>query len=161
MKSLVFVAWIAVVAGCGASAAEVKAAQTAQYQAPTETLFRVALETTAQDYKIAEQDASRAILITASQWYSPEGGRESAGAGDVSQVVDHSIMLMMIVEVISVDEGHSYIKVTPKTFQHLSGSPKPRELMPDDPNLPGWVTGRVEELQLAIYKNAKQYEALR
>lgn len=154
-------AWIAVVAGCGASAAEVKAAQSAQYQAPTETLFRIALETTAENYKIAAEDSGRALIMTESQWYNPEGGRESAGAGDVAQVVDRSIMLMMVVEVLSVDEGHSYIKVTPKTFQHLSGSPQPRELKPDDPNLPGWVQGRVEELQLAIYKNAKQYEALR
>ena len=157
MKSLVFVAWIALASACGASSAEVKEAQTAQYKAPRETLFQVALETTAQDYKIAVADKGRSILMTDGQWYNPEGGRESAGAGDLAQVVDHSVMLMMVVEVMGMDGAPLYIQVTPKVFQHLSGSPKPRELKPDDPNMPGWIQGRVESLQLAIYKNAKQY----
>jgi hypothetical protein len=157
MKSLVFVAWIAVVAGCGASSAEVKEAQTAQYKAPRETLFEIALQTTAEDYKIGAADKSRALLMTDGQWYNPEGGRESAGAGDLTQVVDHSVMLMMVVEVMGMDGAPLYVQVTPKVFQYMAGSPKPRELKPDDPNIPGWVQGRVESLQLAIYKNAKQY----
>ena len=46
----------------------------------------------------------------------------------------------------------------PKTFQHISGSPKPRELAPDDPNLPGWVQGRVETLYVEIHKSLQKYQ---
>jgi hypothetical protein len=161
MKCLLVIALIVALGACGASSAEVKAAQTARYQAPTETLYDVAKRTTEQDYKIVEEDQRMAIFMTEGQWYNPEGGRESAGAGDYVQLVDRSVMLSMIVEVVEIDDAHSYIKVTPKVFQHISGSPKPRELKPEDPNMPGWIQGRVEELQVAIYKNAKQYEALR
>jgi hypothetical protein len=161
MKSWLFVAVIAVVGACGASSAEVKAAQTAQYRAPRQELFKIALQTAAQDYKIEAQDAERAILFTEGQWYNPEGGRESVGAGDRAQVVDHSVMLMMVVEVMGMEGADLYVQVTPKVFQYLEGSPKPRELKPDDPNVPGWIQGRVETLQLAIYKNAKQYEVPR
>jgi hypothetical protein len=45
--------------------------------------------------------------------------------------------------------------VTPQTFQVLSGSPKPRELMPDDPYLPPFVLGRADELSFEIYDHAR------
>ena len=37
----------------------------------------------------------------------------------------------------------------------LSGSPKPRELKPDDPFLPPFVLGRADELQFEIYERAQ------
>ena len=95
--------------------------------------------------------------MTTEQWYSPEGGRQSAGAGDFVQLDDRSILLMLIVEIQQQDLGKETIVVTPKIFQNISGSPKPRELNADDPNVPGWVHGRVDDLTLAIYNNAKKY----
>lgn len=156
-----FVVWvvIALAAGCGASSAEIKTAKTAQYNAPTETLYQIALQTASQDYKIGDTNPSEGTFMTTEQWYSPEGGRQSAGAGDFVQLDDRSILLMLIVEVEGMDGGQKAIVVTPKVFQHLSGSPKPRELTPDDPNMPGWVHGRVDDLALAIYNNAKKYAA--
>jgi hypothetical protein len=157
MKSLMVCAVIALVGACGASSAEIKTAKSAQYNAPTSTMYEIALQTASEKYQIGQTDRNLATFITAEQWYSPEGGRESFGAGDVAQVVDRSILLMLVVEVQGMEQGSKIVTVTPKVFQHLSGSPKPRELTPDDPNVPGWVHGRVDELALAIYKNAKQY----
>ena len=154
-------AWIAVVSGCGPSSAEVKAAQTAHYNASTDTLYQIAKQTAAEDYKIGAEDNVQGVFATVEQWYSPEGGRQSAGAGDFVNLDDKSVLLSLIVEIVPMDEGGQMVRVTPKVFQHLSGSPKPRELNPDDPNMPGWVQGRVETLQAAIYKNAKQYEMAR
>ena len=96
------------------------------------------------------------------QWYTHEGGRQSAGAGDMVQIEGGSVRLSIVVEVVEVNslpEPTYAVKVTPKTFEALSGSPQPRELAPDDPNLPGWITGRVESLQVAIYKRAQQFAA--
>jgi len=155
-----FVVWVLialVAAGCGASSAEIKTAKMAQYNAPTETLYQIALETAQQDYKIGDANPSEGTFMTREQWYSPEGGRQSAGAGDFVQLDDRSILLSLIVEIQGMDMGKKAVVVTPKVFQHMSGSPKPRELAPDDPNMPGWVHGRVDDLALAIYNNAKKY----
>lgn len=157
MKYLVLVAWIAA-AACGPSAAEIRTAKTATYQTSAADLYKVALETASEDYKIGETDPQAAAFATVPQWYSPEGGRQSAGAGDFVQLDDRSVQLSLVVEVVELDDHNVAVKVTPVTLQHLSGSPKPRELAPDDPNLPGWVTGRAESLQLAIYNHAKQFQ---
>jgi len=148
---LVMVAAIA----CGPSSSEIKTAKTATYKADPSEVFRIAQETAAQTYKIAEARPEQLAFMTEMQWYNEEGGRESAGAGDYVQINDKSVQLGLIVEVVQGNEVR--VVVTPKTFQHLSGSPKPRELAPTDPNLPGWVTGRAEQLQLEIHKALEKY----
>jgi hypothetical protein len=120
-------------------------------------MYKVALQTAAEDYKIGETNDEETTFATVPQWYSPEGGRQSAGAGDFVQLDDRSVQLSLVVEVVELGPGRVTVSVTPVTMQHLSGSPKPRELAPDDPNLPGWVTGRAESLQLAIYKHGQQF----
>ena len=141
---------------CGPSTQEVKTAKLARYSAPAPTLFDIALAATQQDYKIGEVDRATARFATEPQMYSPEGGRQSPGAGGYIQFTDRSVLLSLLVEVLPTDGGH-VVTVTPRTFQMIAGSPKPRELAPNDPDLPGWVRGRVDSLQVAIYKAAKQH----
>ncbi|HLL24871.1 MAG TPA: hypothetical protein VK427_22210 [Kofleriaceae bacterium] len=155
---LVLVMLVLAFVGCGPSNQEIKMAKMAHYKAPTTTLFDIAISVAERDYKIGEIDQGNARFITASQIYSPEGGRQSAGAGGYVQMSDRSIMLSLLVEVLESPEGQ-VIAVTPQTFQMISGSPKPRELTPDDPNVPGWVHGRVDALSVAIYEAAKQHVA--
>lgn len=154
---------VAAVVACGPSSAEIKTAKTASYVGDPVDIFKAIIEATGQNYKVAsaqKTSESEFELITAAQWYNPEGGRESAGAGDYVNVVDRSIQLSMIVQLAPLDEKHYIVTVTPKTFQHVSGSPKPRELSPEDPNLPGWVSGRVDSLQLDIHKRLQNYATL-
>jgi hypothetical protein len=158
MRSLVFVVASAL-AACGPSAAEIRTAKTATYAAPAEEMYRIAVATASETYKIGEEDREHLRFATRPQWYNPEGGRQSEGAGGYVQVIDRSVELTMVVEVVVVGPNAHAVNVTPVTFQHLSGSPQPRELKPDDPNLPPWIHGRVESLQLAIHNNAKQYAA--
>jgi hypothetical protein len=68
------------------------------------------------------------------------------------------MMIIVVVEVVTTDLDRKVVVVTPITLQMLTGSPKPRELTPDDPNLPGWVRGRVDALAVAIHDAAKQHE---
>jgi hypothetical protein len=143
-------------AACGPSTGQVKTAKLAHYKAPPATLFQIAVEVAERDYKIGEVDEAGARFVTTPQIYSPEGGRQSAGAGGFVNMSDRSVMLSLFVEVLPSEPGHVVV-VTPKTFQMISGSPKPRELAPDDPNLPGWVSGRVDTLAVAIYEAAKQH----
>jgi hypothetical protein len=155
MKCLVLVVLIAM--ACGPSSAEIKTAKTATYQTSRHEMFDIAVAAAVEDYKIMERDLESTTFATMPQWYNPEGGRESSGAGDTVQIVDRSVNLHFIVQIVELEDKTVAVSVEPKTFQHLSGSPKPRELKPDDPNLPSWVSGRAETLQLAIYNRAKQF----
>lgn len=153
---LVVTAVAMVMAACGPSAAEIKMAKTAGYRGDPAELFAAIEEATAATYKIGEVERDQHALATVPQWYSPEGGRQSSGAGDYVQIGDRSVQVTLIVELVDT-ESRFVVTVTPKTFQHLSGSPQPRELAPDDPNLPGWVQGRVDSLQLEIHKRLQKY----
>ena len=159
-----YVVWlvVAVIAACGPSSAEVKTAKAAHYTGNAPEMFDIIEQTVAENYKIGDarrssENDSGFILATVPQWYSPEGGRESAGTGGFVNITDHSINLSIAVELMAADGGGYVVVVTPKTFQALTGSPQPRELKPDDPNLPGWVQGRVDELALAIHKRLEKY----
>ena len=158
MAVLVMFAAVAFSAACGPSAAELKTAQTATYNTQAADLYKVALDVVSVDYKIGDNQPPVGFA-TVPQWYSREGGRQSAGAGDYVQIEGGSVRLSILVEIVEIDDGKYAVKVTPHTFEHLSGSPQPRELKPDDPNLPPWVTGRVESVQMAIYKSAQQFAA--
>jgi hypothetical protein len=148
---------IAVVAACGPSVAEVKTAKTATYVVSGPELLALALEATAPVYKIGDIDRENLSFITQARFYSPTGDLESPGQGDFVNLQPSSLRVAFVVQVIQTDEHHAAIQVVPKTFQVVNGSPKPRELAPDDPNLPGWVHGRVDSLTIAIYQRAKQY----
>lgn len=153
------VVWaITMLVACGPSAAEVKTARQTVYRADPGTLFELAMSTTRETYKIADVNKEDFSFITESRWYSPEGDLESPGAGGFVTMVDRSVAVSFIVQVTpSETHGDFGIVVIPKTFQHLEGSPKPRELPADDPNLPTWIHGRVDALALAIYQRAKGY----
>jgi hypothetical protein len=146
------------VAACGGpSPADVAMAKSATYnQSPAWILERV--ETAAEEsYKVHSVDPVANRLITEPQWYSPEGDRESPGAGDRVNARGGSVQVWFVVDVVEVDgapgEGaHHAVTVTPKTMQLISWSPKPRELLPDDPNLPPWIHGRVDNLAFEIHE---------
>jgi hypothetical protein len=154
--------WLALmfmVAACGGpSNTEIKTAKSAHYKAEPQTLMQIAMQVAERDYKIGEVDEAGARFATKAQIYSAEGGRQSPGAGGYVQMDSNSIMLSLIVEVVAAQPGNVVV-VTPKTFQMVPGSPKPRELQPDDPNVPGWVHGRVDSLAVDIHAAAKDHVA--
>ena len=154
MKQLALAVAVAV-AACAHSDTEIKTAKLAQYGASMEQLYDVALEVTQQKYKIATSDSQHYELWTTPRFYSPEGDLQSEGAGGFIQMDNHSVRVAFHVEVRQITEHAVALTITPQTFQVLSGSPKPRELKPDDPFLPPFVLGRADELQYAIYDQAR------
>lgn len=155
VMSLVMVTMVA----CGPSAAEIKTAKSASYTGNASEIFDGVMAAVSESYQVgdAKRDGQEYMLVTVPQWYSAEGGRESAGAGDMVQVRGGSVQVRFVVDLVPTDASHFAVTVTPKTFQVVSGSPQPRELTPDDPNLPGWVHGRVDTLHLAIHKRLQNY----
>ena len=150
--------------GCaGPSAAQVKTAKLAEYNAQTGQLLDIAMQAVQKSYKIDPNTVDpQGMFTTLSQWYSSEGmrrGTSNEGNGDyVVNAMGGDIQLAMEVRVISQPGGRAQIAVVPHTKQLVAGSPQPRDLAPDDPNLPGWVKGRVDQLAVDIYNAAKPYE---
>lgn len=155
LLTLVFAA----LAACGPSNAQIKEAKAASYQTAPPRLLDVALQVAQRDYKVGPIDIEGAQFATESQWYSAEGMRISAytdGRGEFVNAGGGDVQVTLIVRVRDVDMGRVVVQVIPKTFQLVAGSPRPRELVPDDPNLPPWVLGRANTLQLAIHEEAKK-----
>ncbi len=155
---LLALALVVVLSACGASSAQLKAAKLAHYDAPALTILDVAKTVTAETYVVEPGAPSPNAFVTKWQWYAKEGGRQSAGAGNVSQISEGSVSLRLAVEIVEV-EGGVAVTVTPNVLQYVTGSPKPRELELEDPEMPPWVHGRVDELSVAIYERAKSYVA--
>jgi hypothetical protein len=140
---------------CGASNAEIHTAKLASYDAAPAQLLALAEEAARENYQIGARDGDG--FATVPRFYSREGGLESAGAGDVVQVRAGSVRVTLHVKVVEGADHRIAVAVTPETFQVVEGSPQPRELKPDDPYLPAFVTGRADALALAIYERAKGY----
>lgn len=162
MRVALSLSFLFMVLGCaGPSTKEVRTAKLAEYNAQTTQLLDIATQVVQQNYKVADIDPEQAVLITASQWYSAEGmrrGTSNAGNGDyLVNMRGGDIELSLEVRVIGAAGGRVVVTVQPRTRQLVSGSPQPRPLAPDDPNLPPWVTGRVDTLAVDIYNAAKQF----
>jgi hypothetical protein len=146
--------------GCGPSTAELRTAKAATYTANPTQLFKLAGEAVQNEhYKIADVDAEGLVFMTKPTFYGPEGDLQSQGAEGWVKTDNHSVQVAFVVRVVETDEHKAMVTVTPRTFQLISGSPQPRELKPDDPNLPTFVTGRADALAMAIYEYAKPYLA--
>jgi hypothetical protein len=148
-----------VVGGCGPSTKQIQIAKAAQYNAPPKHLLDLALQVTQFDYKIGAIDIEGLKFATEPQWYSPEGGRRGTTNdinGDYALIVGGDVQVSLVVRVRLIEKDKSIVEVTPRTFELVAGSPQPRELTPEDPNLPPWVLGRVDSLALAIYDQAKK-----
>lgn len=148
-----------VVGGCGPSAQQIQIAKATQYKAPPKHLLDLALQVTQSDYKIGAIDIDGLKFATEPQWYSAEGGRRGTNSdvnGDYANIGGGDVQVTLVVQVRLVENDRVVVEVTPRTFELVSGSPQPRELKPDDPNLPPWVLGRVDSLAMAIYDQAKK-----
>lgn len=147
------------VMGCGPSNAQIRTAKTAQYKAPARSVLDVAVQVAQDAYKVRDIDIENVSFVTEPQWYSPEGGRISAtneGGGDFVNAGGGDVQVWFVVRVRETAPDRVMVEITPKTMQLVGGSPQPRELKPDDPNLPPWVLGRVDSLAVAIYEQARK-----
>jgi hypothetical protein len=160
MRATALFVLAAAVSSCGPSSTQIKDAKSAEYKAQPKQVLDVALQVAQQTYKIGAIDPDALKFATAPQWYSKEGGRISPnneGGGDFVNAGGGDVQLTLIVAVHLVPRDRVVVSVTPKTYELVSGSPQPRELTPDDPNLPPWVLGRVDALAVEIHKHAKVY----
>jgi hypothetical protein len=164
MKALFAVMMSVALWACGGpSAQQVRTAKLAEYNAETGQLLDLALQVAQKSYKVDPNTIDpKGQFATYPQWYSSEGmrrGTANEGNGDyLVNSADGDIRLSLRVTVVAGPAGKSQIAIVPQTLQMVAGSPQPRELAPDDPNMPGWVKGRVDQLAVDVYNAAKPYE---
>jgi hypothetical protein len=58
-----------------------------------------------------------------------------------------------------VPDGDNWqVAIEPVMMRYFAGRPNPDQLAPDDPSLPGWAPGKVEQLHHAIHEALASYE---
>jgi hypothetical protein len=150
---------VLLLAACGPSTAQIQTAKMAVYHGDGHQLLELAEQAATGDehYKISTVDDGHLMFETIGRFYSPEGDLQSEGAQGYVKVDNHSVKVSFIVAVQQIDSDQFAVIVKPRTWQYLRGSPQMRELDAQDPNLPPWVLGRANVLQLAIYERTRGY----
>jgi hypothetical protein len=143
-------------AACGPSGKQVASAKTARYQGDRLQIFAAMKQAVAAKYKIDKADEAALGLQTEVRWYNPEGQAVSSPMGDARDVPDKSLGIALVVELLPEGERH-VVSVKPLIVRYNKGQPNPDVLQPEDPSLPGWVSGKGDNLQVEIYEALKEY----
>jgi hypothetical protein len=158
MRNLIVTLAVALAAlpACAASRQQVEVARTAHYRGDKLAMFHTARVATADKYRITTSDETTLRIETAGRWYTPEGLGASE-RDDMRDVPDRSIHLRMIVRLVQRGDAWA-VEIEPVMMRYFTGRPNPDRLAPDDPSLPGWAHGRVEQLHAAIHQALASYQ---
>jgi hypothetical protein len=143
---------------CGPSSKEVATAKSARYTGDKLELFAHVKAATEAKYKLTKSDETSLGMQTEARWFSTEGlAVTPRSEGDMRDVPDKSINIALVVTMLP-DGNNWIVKVTPVMARYNQGIPKPEPLKENDPSLPGWVQGKVDELSLDIHTALSKYE---
>jgi hypothetical protein len=157
MRTLWLLIILAIAAACGPSSGELKAAKTAHYKGDKLAMFQIAKQVTESKYHLQKSDENALGMQTEGRWYTPEGLAASERSNDMRDVPDKSLNIALVVTL--VPDGDAYVvNVKPLMMRYHAGSPKPEPVGENDPSVPGWAQGKVDQLALDIHEALKQYE---
>lgn len=147
---------IALLVSCGPSSGQIRQAREARYDADAGVIWDNVLEAVGTVGKVEESDPSMGLIRTEAKWYEVDGTTARRDAEDNWMLGEGAVMFALLVG-IKGEPGAWYVEVMPLALQHQSGSPQPRELAPSDPQMPGWVQGKVDNAYLAIHAQLKPF----
>ena len=153
---LVAILALAVIA-CGPSSKELAGAKSAHYKGDKLVLFAAAKAATEAKYKLQKSDETTLGMQTDGRWYTPEGLAAGERGGDMRDVPDKSLQIALVVT-LQPDGDAWVVNIKPLMIRYHAGSPKPEPVAENDPSVPGWATGKVDQLALDIHDALKQYE---
>ncbi len=162
---LVSLAVLVAVAACGPSGRDLGLAKSARYQGDKLVLFGAVKAATESKYKLEQSDETTLSLQTAGKWYGADGSFSTwdptnPKADNRTGVDEQHYNIMLTVRLLP--DGDKYVvSVEPTILRSTVGRPNADKLSPKDPSMPGWVTGKVDELAFNIYNSIKQYEVRR
>lgn len=144
--------------GCGPSAGQVRAARAQRYQGDRAQVFDAVAQALAQEQPIATADRDQGVLTTDARWFTPEGFHEDrpertvGGEREVvSTVREGSVRLAYEVRLVGGPSSYQLV-VTPVVAQYRVAYKALYPMKPGDPELPGWVAGKVEKLEIALHR---------
>ena len=151
------IATLAIAAACGPSSKELAGAKSAHYKGDKLAMFATIKQTVEAKYHIQKSDETSLGMQTVGRWYTPEGLAAGERNDDMRDVPDKSLNIVLVVTM--QPDGDAYVvTVKPLMIRYLAGSPKPEPVAADDPSVPGWATGKVDELSIAIHSALAPYE---
>jgi hypothetical protein len=161
-----------VLAGCGPSTRDVALAKTARYSGEKLTMFGVVREVTTSKHSVTVSDETTLTIVTKPRWYTPDGLASNWDPGDIKasgelaglpsvegrqRIQDRSLLMAMIVKMLP-EQGNWVVHIEPVIYEFRTGQPNVNRLMPNDPSLPGWTHGKVDQLAFAINQGLKSYQ---
>ena len=149
---------LALIVACGPSGREVAQAKTTRYQGDKLVLFAGAKAATESKYKLAASDETTLQIQTIGRWYTPEGLAAGSQADlDIRQLPDKSLNVVLVVKLLP-EASNWVVHIEPIMLRYNKGMPNPEKVGPNDASVPGWATGKVDQLAFEIYGALKQYE---
>jgi hypothetical protein len=147
---------VTVAAGCGPSSAQLKTAREARYQGTRDEVFLAVSEAVTKEKQIVDKsDPDQGALLTRGRWFEKDGTYEDkALGGEGVMAEDGSVFLAFLVRVAG-DAPPYQVLVEPLADQIRSGYSAPYRFKAGDPELPGWIQGKVDDLQLALHARLK------
>jgi hypothetical protein len=142
---------------CGPSSSELTGAKAAHYKGDKMAMFNAAIAATQAKYRVEKEDQGALSFQTAGRWYTPEGLAAAESGEDMRQVPDKSLSIAYVVT-LRPDGDAFILDIKPLMIRYLAGSPKPEPVNEDDPSVPGWATGKRDQLALDLHDALKQYE---
>lgn len=160
---------LAALAACGGSRKELRAAKTSGYQADFAIVYSEVLAAVTDLYPYLVENAAAGVIKT--QWHPMrmQAGQDSSGAANidpntglpasqnpfgVGAQIDRTQFFIRF-DVLVVGGNPWRVRVTGYASKWEVGYAKPVPLEKADE--PHWLQGRIDKLQVAIYKRLKQY----
>jgi hypothetical protein len=143
-------------AGCAAGSQTVKTARTARYRGDGLVLFAAAKAAVEANYQLKSSDETSLRIETTDRWYTPDGLGASERNSDLRDVPDRSVNLRLVVKL--VPEGELWgVSIDAPMLRYVAGRPNPDRLALEDPGVPGWAIGKVDQLYAAIHGALQSY----
>jgi len=155
MRFAMLIAALAI-AACGPSSKELSGAKTAHYKGDKLVMFNTIKSTIGSKYVLQKSDENTLGIQTIGRWFTSEGLTVGERGGDMRDVPPQAIQIALVVTL--QPDGDSYVVTVKPLMLRYLGTPKPQALGADDPSVPGWATGKVDQLALEIHTALAQYE---
>ncbi len=134
-------------------------AKQARYQGDKLAIFNAAKAAAESKHKLAVSDEMALGFQTTPRWYREDGVVARGTDENFQDIPDNSIRMSLVVRMLP-DADKWIVQVEPLMHRKLIGSPAPQPLRPNDPSLPGWTRGQVDNLHFEIYQALKPYQVM-
>jgi hypothetical protein len=173
VRVLIALALFLAVGSCGPSTRDIALAKTARYNADKLRIFQLTKWVTERKYQIYQSDETALTIYTKARWHTPEGlGSQWSDPGDVigvgnninfvtqrgrPAIRDQSLLIAMIIRILP-EAKNWVVYIETKIWRYNVGMPNLEPVDPKRIDLPGWATGKANQLQYEIYNVLKKYQ---